>query len=271
MARLKAAHFDERMTLVEHLDELRSRIIVSLVVLGVAIALCFWQNHLLLDIANKPLPDSLPEPITFSPTEPFMTTLKVSAYGGILLALPVLLYQAYAFVLPALAPREKRAILPFLLMVPFLFIAGVVFSYFVVVPAAAQFLLNFNSDQFNIQIRASEYYGFFLLTLISVGIVFQIPVGILALTRLGIVTPEQLAHNRRYAILIIAVDRDALARYRPGHDADLDAAAGGPVRALGPALEGARAPAEGIGHRAVRRRCGGRRDRLATASGNRRH
>jgi sec-independent protein translocase protein TatC len=214
VARLKAAHFDERMTLVEHLDELRSRIIVSLVVLGVAIALCFWQNHLLLDIANKPLPDSLPEPITFSPTEPFMTTLKVSAYAGILLALPILLYQAYAFVLPALAPREKRVILPFLLMVPFLFIAGVVFSYFVVVPAAAQFLLNFNSDQFNIQIRASEYYGFFLLTLISVGIVFQIPVGILALTRLGIVTPEQLAHNRRYAILIIAV----IAMLLPGTD-----------------------------------------------------
>jgi sec-independent protein translocase protein TatC len=214
VARLKAAQFDERMTLVEHLDELRSRIIVSLVVLGVAVALCFWQNHLLLDIANRPLPDNLPEPITFSPTEPFMTTLKVSAYGGILLALPILLYQAYAFVLPALAPREKRVILPFLLMVPFLFIAGVVFSYFVVVPAAAQFLLNFNSDQFNIQVRASEYYGFFLLTLISVGIVFQIPVGILALTRLGIVTPEQLAHNRRYAILIIAV----IAMLLPGTD-----------------------------------------------------
>jgi sec-independent protein translocase protein TatC len=214
VARLRAAKFDERMTLVEHLDELRSRIVVSLVVLGVAIALCFWQNHLLLDLANNPLPKHLPEPTTFSPTEPFMTTLKVSAYAGIMLALPVLLYQAYAFVLPALAPNEKRVILPFLLMVPFLFIAGVVFSYFVVVPAAATFLLNFNSDQFHILVRASEWYGFFILTLISVGLVFQVPVGILAVTRLGIITPEQLAKNRRYAVLIIAV----IAMLLPGTD-----------------------------------------------------
>ena len=99
-------------------------------------------------------------------------------------------------------------------MVPLLFIAGVVFAYFVVVPAAIKFLLNFNDDQFNIQIRAREYYSFFSLTLLSVGILFQIPIGILAVTRLGIVRPDQLAHNRRYAILIIAV----LAMLLPGTD-----------------------------------------------------
>ena len=93
MARLKAAKFDERLTLVEHLDELRTRIIVSAAVLVVACGLCFWQNHLLLDIANKPLPGDH-EPITFGVTEPFMTTLKVSLYAGILLALPVLLYRS---------------------------------------------------------------------------------------------------------------------------------------------------------------------------------
>src|SRR3954453_9047006 len=108
MARLKTAAFDERMTLIEHLDELRTRIIVSIVVLSVAVGLCFWQNDLLLDIANKPLPEGRDHPITFSPTEPFVTTLKVSVYAGLLLALPILLYQAYAFVLPALAPQEKR-------------------------------------------------------------------------------------------------------------------------------------------------------------------
>ena len=91
-----------------------------------------------------------------------MTTLKVSIYAGILIALPVLLYQAYAFLLPALKPTEKRVVLPFLILVPLLFIAGVVFSYFVVVPAATKFLLNFNNDQFNIQVRASEYYSFFI-------------------------------------------------------------------------------------------------------------
>ena len=211
--RLRAAKFDEQMTLVEHLDELRNRIIVSAAVLVVACGLCFWQNHLLLEIANKPLPGDR-VPITFGVTEPFMTTLKVSIYAGILIALPVLLYQAYAFLLPALKPTEKRVVLPFLIVVPLLFIAGVMFSYFVVVPAATQFLLNFNDDQFNIQVRASEYYSFFMLTLIALGLVFQVPMGIVALTRLGIVTRQQLSRNRRYAYLILAV----VAMLLPGTD-----------------------------------------------------
>jgi sec-independent protein translocase protein TatC len=90
-------------------------------------------------------------------------------------------------------------------MVPVLFIGGAVFAYFVVMPAALEFLLEFNADEFDIEVRASEYYGFFILTLIAVGILFQIPVGTLAVTKLGIVTPEQLASNRRYAVLAIAV------------------------------------------------------------------
>ncbi len=213
MARLKSANFDERMTLVEHLDELRTRIIVSAVVLVLAVGFCFWQNHTLLEIANNPLPRGL-EPLTFSPTEPFFTTVKLSFYGGILLALPILLYQLYAFVLPAFSSSERRVVLPMLLMVPVLFIAGTVFAYYVVLPPALKFLLGFNVDQFNIEIRASEYYGFFMVTLIGVGILFQIPVGVLAVTRLGIVTPQQLAKNRRYAILVIAV----VAMLLPGTD-----------------------------------------------------
>lgn len=213
MARIRAASFDDRMTIVEHLDELRTRLIVCAAALVIAAAVCFWQNHLLLDIANAPLPDDV-EPLTFSPSEPFLTTLTLVLYGAILVTLPIILFQLYAFVLPALTPTEKKVILPILLMVPLLFVAGVVFAYFVVVPAAIKFLLNFNADQFNIQIRAREYYSFFALSLLSVGILFQIPIGILAITRLGIVTPAQLAHNRRYAILIIAV----LAMLLPGTD-----------------------------------------------------
>ena len=192
------------MTLVEHLDEARSRIVISAVVLGAAVVLCFWQNSLLLEIANEPLPGDR-VPLTFGVTEPFFTTVKLSIYGGLLLSLPILLYQVYAFVLPAFSPHEKRVVLPFLLMVPFLFVAGAVFAYFAVMPAALDFLLSFNADDFNIEVRASEYYGFFVLTLIAVGVLFQIPVGTLAVTRLGIVTPEQLAQNRRYAVLLIAI------------------------------------------------------------------
>jgi sec-independent protein translocase protein TatC len=213
LARIRPVDFEDRLTLVEHLDELRSRIIVSLIVFAVALALCFWQNNLLLDLANEPLPDDR-TPITFGVAEPFTTTLTISAYAAILLSLPVILYEAYAFILPAFSSRERKLILPFLLLAPILFIAGVVFAYFVVLPAATSFLLNFNESEFNIEVRARDYYSFFALTEISVGLLFQIPIGILAVTRLGIVTPEQIAANRRYAILVIAV----VAMLLPGTD-----------------------------------------------------
>jgi len=213
LARIRPVDFEDRLTLVEHLDELRSRIIVSLVVFAVALALCFWQNHLLLDLANGPLPGDR-TPITFGVAEPFTTTLTISAYAAILLALPVILYEAYAFILPALSPRERKVIFPFLLLAPAQFVAGVVFAYFVVVPAATEFLLNFNESEFNIEIRARDYYSFFALAEISIGILFQIPIGILAVTRLGIITPQQISANRRYAILVIAV----LAMLLPGTD-----------------------------------------------------
>lgn len=214
MARIKAAKHDDRLTLVEHLDELRSRIIICGVVLLVACVVCFVFNDVLLDIANGPLPNANKQLITLSPTEPFMTTLTLVFYGAILITMPVLLYQLYAFVIPAMTPGERKVVMPLLLMIPVLFVCGVVFAYFVVVPAAVKFLLNFNADQFNIQIRAREYYSFFSLALLSVGVLFQIPVGILAITRLGLVTPDTLAKNRRYAVLVIAI----LAMLLPGTD-----------------------------------------------------
>src|SRR5215203_74296 len=213
MARLRPVDFEDRLTLVEHLDELRTRIVISIAAFVVAFGLCFWQNSRLLDIANAPLPGDR-TPITFGVAEPFTTTVTISAYAAIVISLPVILYQAYAFVLPALTTRERRVVVPFLIMVPVLFVAGVVFGYFVVLPAATKFLLNFNETQFNIEVRARDYYSFFTLTLGVMGLIFQLPVGILAVTRLGIVTPEQLAKNRRYAYLVLAV----LAMLLPGTD-----------------------------------------------------
>jgi sec-independent protein translocase protein TatC len=213
LARLRPVDFEDRLTLVEHLDELRSRLIISASVLAVAFALCFWQNHLLIKVANGPLPDGF-HPITFSVTEPFMTTVTVVAYGAILISLPVILYELYAFVLPALTPRERGVALPLLVLMPALFVAGVVFGYFVVIPAATKFLLHFNQDQFNIQVRARDYYSFFAMTEIAMGIVFQVPIVILALTRLGITTPQRLASQRKTAVVVIAVIAMAL----PGTD-----------------------------------------------------
>ena len=212
--RVRAVSHEDRLTLVEHLDELRSRLIVCIVVLGVALALCFWQNHLLLEIAQHPLPDDHDELLTLGPTEPFTTTLTVSAYGALVLSLPVVLWQLYAYVLPAFSQTERRVILPILLLFPVLFVAGLAFAYFVVMPAAVNFLLNFNDGQFNIQLRARDYYSFFSMTMIACGLIFQLPLAILAVTRLGIVSVEQLTENRRYAYLVIAI----LAAALPGVD-----------------------------------------------------
>jgi sec-independent protein translocase protein TatC len=203
--RLKPISHEDRLTIVDHLDELRSRLIVSLVAFGAAFALCAWQNHVILDIVNKPLPDNTPQPITFGVTEPFTTTLTNSAYAAILLALPVVLYQLYAFVLPAFSPRERRVATPLALMVPVLFILGVVFCYFVVLTPAIKFLLNFNADEFNTQVRARDYYSFVTLTMVAMGMGFQVPVAILALVRLEITSVEGLRRNRRYAFLVIAI------------------------------------------------------------------
>src|SRR5690349_4018354 len=132
--RIRPIAHDDRLSLVDHLDELRNRLILSLVAFGVALALCFWQNHLILKIVNHPLDGR--KPITLGVAEPFMTTFTLSAYAAILIALPVVLYQLYAFILPAFTPGERRTAMPLLMMIPFLFIAGVVFGYYVVLPAA---------------------------------------------------------------------------------------------------------------------------------------
>ena len=212
--RVKAVSHEDRLTLVEHLDELRNRIVVCLVVLGVALALCFWQNHLLLEIASGPLPDDHKQLITFGVTEPFTTTVTVATYGALILSLPILLYQLYAYILPAFSDRERRVVLPVLLAAPLLFLAGLAFAYFVVMPAAVNFLLDFNDGQFNIQVRARDYYSFFSMTMLAGGVVFQMPLAILAVTRLGIVSVAQLRANRRYAYLGIAL----LAAALPGVD-----------------------------------------------------
>lgn len=214
MARFRAVSHEDRLTLVEHLDELRTRIVVSLAAFAVALALCFWQNHLLLEVASGPLPAGHRKLLTFGVAEAFTTTLTVSAYGALILSLPIFIYQIYAYVLPAFKPQERQLAMPLLLLAPLLFLAGVAFAYFVVMPAAVKFLLGFNSSQFNIQVRARDYYSFFSTTMLAGGVVFELPIAILAVTRLGILSVAQLRSNRRYAYLVISIIAAAL----PGVD-----------------------------------------------------
>jgi sec-independent protein translocase protein TatC len=143
--------------------------------------------------------------VTLGVTEPFTATITIAFYASLLLAMPMLLFQAYAFVLPAFSPGERKLALPLMLMVPTLFIAGAAFGYFVVLERAVQFLQNFNDDSFDILLQAKDYFKFAVLFVAGIGLLFQIPVGVLAITRLGIFTPRQLAKNRGYVILGIAV------------------------------------------------------------------
>jgi sec-independent protein translocase protein TatC len=212
--RVRPVSHEDQLTLVEHLDELRHRLIVSLVVFAVALALCFWQSSTLLDIASAPLPSQHERLLTFGVTEPFTTTVTVAAYGAIILSLPVLIYQLYAYILPAFSDTERRTLTPILLLAPILFLAGVAFAYFVVMPPAVNFLLGVNESQFEVQVRARDYYSFFSTTMLAGGIIFELPLAIIAVTRLGIITVSQLTANRRYAYLLIAI----LAAALPGVD-----------------------------------------------------
>ena len=213
MPRVKPVSHDDRLSIVDHLDELRSRLVVCALVVAVAFAFCFWQNAVILDIVNAPLPDGK-QPITLGPAESFTTTMTVSGYFALLITLPIILYQLYAFIIPAFSPQEKNIVRPYLIAMPILFLAGIAFAYFVVMPAAITFLLSFNDTQFNTQLRAKDYYGFLGILTVVLGLLFQMPIALLAMTRLGVVTPDQLAQNRRYAIFIISIVAAAL----PGGD-----------------------------------------------------
>ncbi|MGH2840861.1 MAG: twin-arginine translocase subunit TatC [Solirubrobacteraceae bacterium] len=288
-AALRPIGHEDRLSLVDHLDELRKRIVISLATLIAAFAVCFWQNDAILDAVTKPVrtTQNLEAPskdskdpleqsaryqrqlaqalravapalaatgttleslgdennlsvtqrrellaasrsldrasrqiaqavaavprnqqrnlVTLGVTEPFTATITIAFYTALLIAMPMLLYQMYAFVLPAFSPRERKVALPLMLMVPVLFIAGVAFGYFVVLDRAVAFLQNFNDDSFDILLQAKDYFRFAILFVAGIGLLFQIPVGVLAITRLRVMTPQQLAKNRGYVILGIAI------------------------------------------------------------------
>jgi len=208
--RIRPISHEDRLSVVDHLDELRSRLVISVLAFVVAWALTTWQNDFILEIVNAPLPtdDSTGkqiQPITLGPAEAFTTTLMNTAYFALIVAAPVVLYEIYAFILPAFSPAERHVATPLLILVPVLFIAGVVFCYLVVLGPALHFLLNFNADEFNTQVRAKDYYSFVSLLMLAMGLGFQIPVGVLAACKIGITNAAQLRRNRRYAVVVIVV------------------------------------------------------------------
>jgi sec-independent protein translocase protein TatC len=195
----------EEATLVEHLDELRTRIFVSLGALAIGFAVAFVFHRHLLHWLNAPLPDDRGKPITLSVAEPFLTAMKVSLLAGLALALPVVLWQLWGFLAPAVEPHSERTVLGFVALATVLLIAGVAFGYWIVLPKAVSFLTNFDEQQFNAQIRAKDYYGFVMTVLLAVGLVFELPIFMLALVRLGVLSTSTLRRKRRLGYFIVAV------------------------------------------------------------------
>jgi sec-independent protein translocase protein TatC len=206
MKRLPRRHRQgEEATLVEHLDELRSRIFVSLGALALGFVVAFVFHRHLLHWLNAPLPDRRGNPVTFGVAEPFLTAMKVSLMAGFALALPVVLWQLWSFLAPAVEPHAERMVLVFVLFATALLVAGVSFGYWVVLPKAVQFLTNFDQHQFDIKIRAKDYYSFVLTVLFAVGLVFELPIFLLALVRLDVLSTKTLRSNRRLGYFIVAV------------------------------------------------------------------
>jgi sec-independent protein translocase protein TatC len=164
-------------------------------------------RHDLTRLPAKPQGD---RPVTLGIGEPFTTTVTVSLVFALMIALPALLLQAYAFLMPAVEPARRRALRPLIAVSPLLFVAGVAFGYLVVLPAAVRFFQNFNSAQFNVLVQASQYYTFAATTMLAMGLLFEVPLVILAVTRAGVITPRQLRRNRRYAVGACALVAAAL-------------------------------------------------------------
>jgi sec-independent protein translocase protein TatC len=213
----RLAH-DEEASLVEHLTELRHRIFVCILALVPAFAVAYAFHDRLIARLKDLLPAGTPL-VTFGVTEPFITSFKVSFYAAIAIALPVLLWQVWAFLAPAVTEDTQRVLGAFVVLSTLLFVAGVVFCYVVVLPKALTFLVNYDSGLYDVQIRASYFLSFVALTLLAFGIAFEMPIFVLALVRIGALTSTRMRRNRRvgyvlmlaFAILLPTVDPVSLA------------------------------------------------------------
>jgi sec-independent protein translocase protein TatC len=192
------------MTMVEHLEELRRRLMVVIAAIAVAAVVGFLVSEAVLNILREPLPDEFQTLYFTSPAGAFVARLKIAGFVGVALAMPVIMYELYKFVTPGLLPGERRLLWPFLVVAVVLFALGVVIGY-LVLPLALTFLFGFGGEGIEPLPTIEEYIGFVTTLLIVFGLMLQFPVVLFVLTRLGIVTPSWLASRRRWAILIIAI------------------------------------------------------------------
>jgi len=195
----------EEATLVEHLGELRARLVICLITITAAFAVTYAFHGHLLNWLNRPLPASKQPPITFGVLEPFTVSIMVSFYAACLIALPIVFWQVWAFLAPAFDERYQRSMSVLVTFAAALAIGGIAFGYWIVLPAALHFLTNYDSEHFVILIRARDYYGFTSLLLLAVALAFEVPVFVLGLVRLRIVSAANLRHGWRVGIFAMTV------------------------------------------------------------------
>ena len=192
----------EEATLVEHLDELRSRLIIALIAIVPIFLVTFAFHEQIMEWLTGPLDDDK-QLVTLGVTEPFTTSVKVSLIAALAIAMPVILWQAWAFLAPAVQPHFERVVLVLVGLATALFVCGVAFMYVVVLPRALDFLTSYDDELYDIQIRASYYYTFAAMTLLAGGLAFLMPIFVLALVRLRILTSDRLRKNRRIAFVVL--------------------------------------------------------------------
>ena len=195
----------EEATLIEHLGELRTRLMIALGALCAAFVVTYVFHGRLLHWLNRPLPPHLRKPATFSPIEPFTTSIWISLWTGFLLALPIVFWQLWAFLAPAVEEHRQRSMAVLVGFATALGLGGVAFGYWVVLPPAIHFLTNYDSNHYDILIRARDYYRFVAFVLLGVALAFEVPVFVLALVRLRILTTAQLRRTWRVGVFVMTV------------------------------------------------------------------
>ena len=199
--KLSRISYDEKVPFTSHLGELRYRLIRVIIVLSVVFAICFYLSETILDMLRVPIKGR--ELIFISPTEAFFAHLKLGFFAALAITMPLILYHVWEFVSPGLKLKEKRYTLPFVVFSSLFFIIGVLFAYFVILPIGFHFFLTYKVTSTTPSWTIGFYIGFAFRVLLVFGIIFELPLVVLFLTKIGILKPAILTKNRKYAVLVI--------------------------------------------------------------------
>ena len=197
-----------KMSFLEHLDELRTRLLVSVAALFVGFLGAFAFISPIFEFIMRPLQEILPNDgrlVYTEPTEAFFLYIKIAALAGLVLAVPIILYQLWRFVAPGLYAREKRFAIPFVMLATFFFVGGALFSHYLLFPWAWSFFAGFTTDYMQFFPRIQPAFSLYVKLLLACGVVFQMPTVVFFLARVGAVTPRFLVRNTKYAVLLIFI------------------------------------------------------------------